>query len=178
MKNNFTIQSIIKYLLVLSFILWVGSYICRHLLIYQMFEPKELELRSIFTSENLNSVFFVILPIIVTNIISYSAFLLLFIIYLITSKLSLRNEGWLFISMLIIFVTAPFEIYLLTKDYSIVSLIYREIKDPIAILDLIRKRITILSSFSLIEIFSYLAVVFLVITKPLVKSHEAKRERT
>jgi len=178
MKNKSILLSIIKYLLALSFVIWLGSYVSRHLLIYQMFEPTELELKSIFKPENLENIFIVILPILVTNIISYSAFVLLFIVYLIISKISIKNEGWLFISMLIIFVTSPFEIYLLLKDYSIVSLIYGRTTDSLTILDLIRKRITILSSFSLIEIFSYLVVVFLVITKPLVKSHEAKRERT
>jgi hypothetical protein len=177
MKNNSALQSIIKYLLVTSFIIWFGSYVSRHLIVFQMFEPRELELRSIFKTESLNSVFQIILPILVTNIISYLSFLLLFIIYIFTSKISLGNEGWLFISMLIILVTAPFEIFLLIKDYSIISLIYNETSKPLIVLELIRKRITILNSFSLIEIFSYLAVVFLVITKPLVKSREAKRER-
>lgn len=178
MKNRSTFQQIIQYLVALTFIVWLGSYISRHLIIYQMFEPKELQLRSFYALDSLKYVFDIILPILVTNIISYSLFIVLFIIFLLTAKLKLRNEGWLFISVLIVFVTAPFEIFLLTKDYSIINSIYAGSQDVSMILELIKKRITLLSSFSLIEIFSFCAIVYLTIAKPFIKNDEIKRERT
>lgn len=178
MKNKSIFQQIIQYLVSLTFIIWLVSYVCRHLLVYQMFEPRELQLRSFFSVDSLKYVFEIILPILVTNIISYSIFLVLFIIFIATTDLKLKNEGWLFITLLVVLVTGPFEIFLLTKDYSIISLIYNGSQDYSMILELIRKRITILSSFSLIEIFAYFAVIYLIIAKPLVKKDEIKRERT
>lgn len=177
MKKNIAL-TVIQYLLVVSFIVWVGSYVTRHILVFQLFEPKEMELRSVYSIENLGVVFYTLLPVLVTNLISFGLFIILFIIYLIISKSNLRKEGWLFITVLIVFITAPFEVFLQLKDYRIIMLIYENLSNPSEILDLIRKRITVLSSFSLIEIFSYLAIVFLVIIKPLTKSDEAKRERT
>lgn len=173
MKNNNLLQKIVLFLLVSSFIIWLGSYISRHLVIYQLFEPEGLILRSVYDLKNLNSVWLVTSPLIVTNLISFPIFLVLFLVYLFVSKISFKREGWLFISTLIILITAPFELFLLLKDYKIVSYIYAAAIDSEKILELVRERINILSSFSHIEIFSYLAIIFLSILKPLSKSNEA-----
>ncbi|KAF0153420.1 MAG: hypothetical protein FD143_235 [Ignavibacteria bacterium] len=170
MKNNNLFHKFNLFLVVSSFIIWLGTYIARHLAIYQLFEPDGLVLRSVFNQENLSTVWITILPLFVTTLISFPLFILLFIVYLFISKRNLRNEGWLFISFLIITVTAPFEFFLMVKDYHIVTLILSNAADPMNILYLVRERITILSSFPLIEIFSYLAIVFLTIFKPLSKN--------
>ena len=178
MKNNNLFLKIIQFLLISSFIFWLGSYISRHLAIYQLFEPEGLVLRSIYNAENLKTVWITISPLIVSNLIAFPIFIVLFATYLIVSKTSLKREGWLFISATVILVTAPFEIFLLLKDYKIISLIYSSTFDSNKVLELVRERLNILSSFSLIEIFSYLAIVFLTILKPLSKSDENKREGT
>lgn len=178
MKNNNLFVKIVQFLLVSSFIFWLGSYISRHLVIYQLFEPEGLVLRSVYNAENLKNVWLTISPLIVSNLIAFPTFIVFFVIYIIISKTSLKKEGWLFISAMIILITAPFEIFLLLKDYKIISLIYSSTLESNKVLELVRERITILSSFSLIEIFSYLAIVFLTILKPLSKSDENKREGT
>lgn len=178
MKNTNLFLKIVQFLLISSFIFWLGSYISRHLVIYQLFEPEGLVLRSLYNTDNLKTIWITISPLIVTNLIAFPTFILFFITYIIVSKTSLKREGWLFISAIIILVTAPFEIFLLLKDYKIISLIYSSTFDSNKVLELVRERLNILSSFSLIEIFSYLAIVFLTILKPLSKSDENKREGT
>lgn len=169
MENQNKISKVILYFTVIFFIFWLGGYIARHLVIYQYFEPENLTLRELFTKESLPATFYLILPLIIFNIFSYVVFLVLFIIFLIISKFNLKLEGWLLIVSLIVFITAPFEIFLLIKDYKIVKDIYYNLTNAEYLISLIRERITILSSFSLIEIFSYLGIVFLVIFKPLRK---------
>lgn len=170
MKNNNLLQKINLFIVVSSFIIWLGTYIARHLAIYQLFEPEGLVLRSIYDSNNLNAVWHSLTPLLVSSLITFPVFILTFLTYLFISKVSLKKEGWLFISLLIILVTAPFEIFLMMRDYRIVNLLLSNVAEPMKILDMIRERITILSSFSLIEIFSYLAIVFLSIFKPLTKN--------
>src|SRR3989339_260769 len=143
MKNNNLFLKIVQFLLVGSFIFWLGSYISRHLVVYQLFEPEGLVLRSVYDVENLKTVWITISPLIVSNIIAFPIFVVLYAIYLIVSKDSLKKEGWLFISTLIILVTAPFEIFLLLKDYKIISLIYSSVIDSNKVLELVRERITI-----------------------------------
>jgi hypothetical protein len=94
------------------------------------------------------------------------------LIFIGTSKLNLRRNGWLFIITMIIIITAPFEIYLSLIDYKIIRLGLANIYESNFILELIKERLTKLNSFSLIEIFSYLAIIFLTLFRPLQKSNE------
>ncbi len=178
MKKYNYFQKFNLFLVISTFIIWFGTYIARHLAVYQLFEPEGLVLRSIYTKDNLNVIFEIIFPLLVTPLVTFPIFIILLLLYLFTSRINLKKEGWLFISLLIIIITAPFEIFLLIKDYKIINLILSQNYDSMEILDNIRNRITVLSSFSLIEIFSYLAIVFLTIFKPLSKSDEIKREGT
>lgn len=164
------ISKTILFITLIFFVFWLGGYIARHLVIYQFFEPENLELKQLFQNSSLNVNLYLILPLLVFNIISYIIFLITFILFLFVSKINLKNEGWLLITTLIIFITAPFEIYLLIKDYEISKSIYHNLTDAITIINSIRNRITLLNGFSLIEIFSYCAIVFLLVFKPLRKS--------
>lgn len=167
------LSKLFLFLTLVSAILWLGSYLTRQLVVYQFFEPEGLSLRPYYNQQNLDAVIKTIAPIFVSNIILYLLYLVFFIIFIFISKIKLKEEGWFFITLLIVFITAPFELYLLLKDYRIVEQIY--FTASISSLDLvtqIKERMQSLSSFALIEIFSYLGVIFLVIFKPLSKTHE------
>jgi hypothetical protein len=164
------LSKIILTISVLFFSFWVGGYLLRQMVIYQLFEPENLALRSIYNTQNLHDVFLTILPLFVFNIATYLGFIITLILFLFVSKISLKKEGWLFISVLIIGIFAPFEVFLIIKDYKIARLIYSGIFDSNNVLILIKERLTIFSSFSLIELFSFIGVVFLCIFQPFRKS--------
>ncbi len=169
MENITKTSKIILYITAIFFIFWLGGYVTRHLVIYQFFEPENLALKPEFQSTQLDTHLIIILPLFVFNIISYVFFLIFFIIFLFFSKLNLKKEGWLIIITLIVLITSPFEIYLSVRDYIISKNIHYELATPLTIINLIRERITSFNGFSLIEIFSYCGIVFLVIFKPLRK---------
>ncbi|MBN1638774.1 MAG: hypothetical protein JW866_07395 [Ignavibacteriales bacterium] len=150
------------------FVVWLGGYIARQILVYNIFD-NELLLRDKFTLENLTSVFNSSYGILVLNAVSFISFLVFFILFLIFSKLNLRIEGWLFIITAIVLITAPFEIYLLLIDLKIITSVMSGTFDNSNILCLYKERITELSSFSLIEIFSYFGILFMYLFKPLRK---------
>ncbi|NMB81284.1 MAG: hypothetical protein GYA14_05655 [Ignavibacteria bacterium] len=153
--------------------LWLGSYLIRQLVVYQFFEPEGLALRSYYNQLNLDAVIKTIAPILVSNIILYLFYLVFFLIFLFVSKIKLKEEGWFLITILVIFITAPFELYLLYKDYKIVDQVYFAISTPsLDLIALLKERMQSLSSFALIEIFSYIGIVFLFIFKPLRKTNE------
>lgn len=170
MQNLTKLSKILLAITSLFFTVWLGSYISRQVVIYQFFDPENLSLKPIYSARNLSDVLFTILPLIVLNIISYIVFLLSLLIFLFQSRISLKKEGWLFISILIVLICAPFEIFLILKDYKISSEIYTQNFDSLAIVNLIRDRMTVLSSFSLIEIISFVGIIFLSILQPLKKS--------
>jgi hypothetical protein len=169
MKKNF-LGNLFLSLTLLSFTIWIGSYITRHILFYQLFEPLNLELRSLFNPSNIVPVIITITPAVIINLIFYPLFLIFFFLSLFASKIKIKNEGWLFIIIILILVTAPFEFYLSSIDLKIVGTVLSGHFDPGFVISLVRKRMTELSSFSLIEIFSFLASIFIVIFKPLRKN--------
>lgn len=171
--NNLTkISKSFLFISLSALAVWLGGYLVRQLVIYQFFEPENLLLRPIYNSNNLPAVLITIAPILVFNIITFLIFLISILLFLFISKINLKKEGWFFICLLIIFITAPFEIYLMLKDYSILKSIFLTNMQPELIIAQIKDRMISLSSFTLIEIFSYFGFIFLFVFKPLRKHDE------
>lgn len=171
MKNINKISKTFLYISFSTAIIWIGSYICKLLLFYQIFDGPKLPIKSYLLNNDkaafaaLNS----IMPVISLSLIMFPTFLLFFTLFILSSKLSLKKYGWLFISTLLIYITAPFELFLYLKDYKIFNFIYYGGETPLKIIDLIALRIQLLSSFPIILVFTYLAILFLVIFRPLEK---------
>lgn len=166
------VSKIFLFLAILFFSLFLGGYVARQMVIYQLFEPNGLDFKSMYNDQNLVSIYPTIMPVIILNLITYSIFLISSIVFLVTSRMSIKHEGWLFVIIIILFVTAPFEIYLSTIDYKIVSMIMANFSPVSEISALIKERMIVLSSFSLIEVFSFAAIIFLYLFKPLRKQNE------
>ncbi len=166
------VSKIFLFLAILFFSLFLGGYVARQMVIYQLFEANGLDFKSMYNDQNLGLVYITLTPVLILNLVTYSTFLVSTIIFLISSRLSIKYEGWLFVIIIILFVTAPFEIYLSTIDYKIVSMIMANSSPVSEISALIKERMIVLSSFSLIEIFSFAAIIFLYLFKPLRKQNE------
>lgn len=166
MENISKISKSFLFVAVLFFVLWLGSYLTRQLYLFQLFEPEDLTLSPYFASQNVLAVLYSSLGLITANIVTYSIFLLFFTLFILTSKINLKKEGWLLVTVLIIYSTAPFEIFLLTFDFNIVLKLLSEKFGQYEMLTLIKERITMLGSFPLAEIFSYIFVIFLVLFQP------------
>lgn len=167
MKNILTISKIFASLSIATGSLWLGSYLVKLFFSYSFFEVEDLSLKSFIIESNLHDILIIILPIFVTPFILYIAMIISFLLFLIISKINLKENGWLFITTLVIILTLPFELYLMTIDYDIIAQLFSSSFSNNHIIELIRKRISILSSFSLVQVFSYITIVFLIIFKPL-----------
>lgn len=169
------LNNISKILLTITLIfgsIWLGGYIARHLVIYQFFDPDNFKFLDIYNNPTSQNSIRLIQSLLVLNIITYSIFFISLLLFIIISRVSFKRNGWLFICIVIVLITAPFEIFLLTIDYEILLQIMNNNFDTLKVLTLIQKRIEILSSFSIIEIFSYISMYFLIIFKPLTKLNE------
>ena len=172
MQKLTKVSKIILIINVLFLALWLGGYVARHFVMYQLFDPETQLLRTNYQISSLPNVLITILPLFVYNIITYTVFIVTFILFLFFSKIKLKYEGWLFIIMLIVFICAPFEIFLLLKDYKIAVIINSGSFNPKDVVELIKERIEILNSFSLVEIFSYIGIIALAVFRPLRKKYE------
>lgn len=170
MKNLSKFSKYILYLTCLSGAVWLGSYITKLLITYHIFQDSDFILKDYINEQNLSEIFLTLLPAFMSTLILYTVFFVSFILFLSTAKIKLKHNGWLFIITVIIFLTFPFEAYLMNIDYKIVMLLCNNSFNSNKILDLIIERFKIFGSFPLIEIFCYFAVVFLIIFQPLTKN--------
>ena len=169
MKKISKISSSFLTVAALACIFWMGSYLVRLTLSYQMFDQTITSKKDYLNEQNLKAVLTTINPAVMTTFVLFIAFLIFYFLFLVTSKLNLRRNGWLFIITILIIITAPFEIYLMTIDYRIFTNVNYGISNNGDILILIMKRLTVLSSFSLIELLCYCAIIFLAIFKPMTR---------
>ena len=153
----------------LACILWLGSYFTRLLISYQLFDKTISYRKDYLNDQNLSAVLTSINPAVMTTFVLFIVFLIFYFLFLFTSKLNLRKNGWLFIITVLVMITAPFEIYLMTIDYHIFTLVDQGTFSNGEVLNLMIKRLTVLSSFSLIELLCYGAIIFLAIFKPLTR---------
>lgn len=160
-------SKIVLYICILSGVLWLGSYAARLTLIYQLFQGNDFTLKSVFDNQNLPGIFITINSVAILNAILFAIFIISFLMFLIFSHVKLKDNGWLLISSIIIILTIPFEIFLMSIDYKIFSIIQSGNVNTKLILDYTISRFKILGSFPIIEILCYFSIIYLILFKPL-----------
>ena len=174
------ISKIFLFLFVSSGAIWLGSYITRLSLFYHIFQPPNFALKEFVSDQNLAGIFQSLIASVSINLILYLVMITAFILFIITSKLNLKLNGWLFISAVLILISLPFELYLMLIDYKLVIVVLNDNFNSKEVLNLVVKRFTVLSSFPIVEILSYFAIIYLFLFQPLKGTNRKladKRER-
>ena len=161
------ISKTLLYLFVVSGTIWLGSYVTRLSLFYNLFRSDELVLKEYVNNQNISGIFTTLIAAVSINMIFYFIMIFAIILFLTVAKLNLKLNGWLFISVILILVCLPFELYLMSIDYKFVMMVWKGSFNSQEALQLVLKRFTIISSFSVVEILSYLAVIYLFLFQPL-----------
>lgn len=157
-------------------VVWIGSNTLRLFIVYNLFEAKDLTLKSSFQSDAIHIVLVGFLPAFVTPFIAYILMIVFLILCLLSVKVSLKQNGWLFISIILIVVTLPFELYLMIIDYKVINLLLMGSFNDGLLLGLLRERITSLRGFPIIQLLCYITIVFLLVFKPLSFNAKLKNE--
>ncbi len=160
---------IFSSIVALFYLLWMCGVIADLLISFQLFEAKGLVLKEVFSRTDLSAGLLLLTPAISLKLIGYLFLVISIILYLLFLKPKLKKEGWLLMVLLLVIITAPFNIYLLYKDYNLLMEILNlnPASETIAHL---RERFIILGGFPLINLFVNLAILFLAILKPLQKT--------
>ena len=173
MKSINKTSKVFAFLAIVTCSLWIGAYLSRLLVSYQLFEARDLSLKTYINQVNMSGVLTTMLPSITSSFVLYIAFIIFFILFIVVSRINLRYNWWLFIITTIITITLPFEIYLMTIDYKLILQLNSGQFNANNMIELIRRRVQVLGSFSLIEIFCYLSFYYFLLFRPLTKkTHE------
>ncbi|HKI78638.1 MAG TPA: hypothetical protein VKA26_08870 [Ignavibacteriaceae bacterium] len=169
MENIKKFPATFLYLSVLFGALWFGSYFLRLTITYRIFEGIDFTLRNYLNEQNLPAVLKSFQPAVISTLVLYAIFIISFFLFLISSKLRLKENGWLFIATVIIIITLPLESYLSYIDYSMVHMLSANNFNANEVLGLIIKRFKMFSSFPVIELFCYGAIIYFLIFQPFTK---------
>jgi hypothetical protein len=169
MKNISSVSKISAVLALISVSIWVGSYLSRLFLVYQLFEGPDLVLRNYISDENINGILYSLLPAILVHFIAFIVMLIVTILFYFTSKVNLRFNGWLFIILVAVIITTPFEVYLMIIDYKTIMMLNSGSFDSNTVLNLLRDRIKDISSYSVVAILTYLSFYYFIVFQPLTK---------
>ena len=167
MKNKKLTGNLTASLALVSGSVWLGAYVLRMFISYRLFDV-EMNFIGKMDTQNFNGFLFALTPAVNTTFITYTIFILAFTTFLFKSKISIKENGWLFIITLIVYITLPFEAYLMTIDYKmILELNYSNPVNVDYVIGLIKNRFEKLSSFPFIIILSYSSAYFFLVFKPL-----------
>ena len=166
MKKENKLAPVFGYIALASGSIWFGAYISRLLTTYQMFEATELVLKSYITNANLPAIIQTTFPLVNLTFFSYLILIISFTLFVIFTSMKFKENGWLLIVSLIIYLTLPLESILLMIDYKLIVLFLNEQFASEDVLKLIIERITMLSSFPIILLLSYLSIPYFLVFKP------------
>ena len=174
MNSVSTTSKIFALISLIAASIWVGSYLTRMFLVYQLFEGTDLILKSYINESNIQGILLSLLPAIMVHVLAFIVMIISTLLFYLTLKLSLRFNGWLFIILIAILVTFPFEIYLMLIDYKVVIALISGSFDSEQVITLLRDRIKDLSSFPIVALLTYLSFYYFIIFKPITKKIEPK----
>lgn len=166
MKNQSFLNKLFTLIAAISGSIWLGAYATRMIISYQLFDI-DMKIASYINDNNLESILKIISPSINTTFVLFLTFIIAFTIFLFTSNIKLKENGWMFITAVIIYTTLPFEGYLMIIDFKIISaLSFSDIVNSDYVISLIRERFTSLGSFPIIILLSYCSLIYFLISKP------------
>ena len=174
MKNISTISKMLAVFSLIATSIWVGSYLSRLFIVYQFFEGPDLILKNYINEKNIDGILFSLLPAIVLHFISFVVMIVATILFYLTSKVSLRFNGWLFIILIAVLILLPFEIYLMLIDYKVMLALNSGAFDSTQIIQMLKHRITDLSSFSIVALLTYSSFYYFIVFQPLTKNVDPK----
>jgi len=171
MNNLSKISKTILVIVFISYALWIGSYVAKNLILFQFYEPETMALRGVFEKADFLSIFYAFFPVVTLNVICYALFVILFLVFVFTSRLKLRYNGWLFISLLVVVLTLPIELYLIFKyDLNFIADTNNLSISAQPALEMIKQRVVKFGMYSFISIFSTLSIILFFVFKPLTKN--------
>ncbi len=169
MKKMSLFDKIISSLAGLGFVFWLGGSIIRVIISYDMFEPgTQMVLKNYSLELKTQLIRMYALAAPYTDI-SFGILLLASILLFIKFRNEIRNYGWLFMCLIIVFVISIPNAYLFWLDYNLATNIfwYGAVADSQAIKDFFFTRFTSLNVIDPMLILSGITIVCIAAFQPL-----------
>ncbi|HOJ37580.1 MAG TPA: hypothetical protein PLI27_00600 [Ignavibacteriales bacterium] len=174
MKRNSIFSNILLFIYIISLSFWSIATILKAFVVFNFFQPlNNLPLKSAFLNTNDSQIVFFIKhltefiePLIFLSVYAFFIALFFFILYIIIFRINIKNNGWVFISLIILVFMTGFKLYLSQFDFKILNFQNYGITDIINYYRLIVNKIP---NFIFGEFLIGMVLLYMAIFKPLVK---------
>lgn len=173
-----TVSKIPLFVLAVGAIFWLGGINIRAIMGNELLEPGTLNLRQGLPLDAERTLFDLLARSSILTIISYVVVFMSSIIYLVTTSLKFKENGWLLMVAILFYIFTPVEIYTTYLDSKSVLLWFFSSPSLEELRELFVKRIGALSGLPVIALLCYYTIIGLIVWRPLTKkSRDAVQRR-
>lgn len=155
------------FVLVVAAVTWLGAANIRAIISLVLLKPGTLEFDILFAPEAEREVFRLISIASVIIITSYLLTLISSVVFLATTPLKLKEEGWLMMSAILLYLFIPVELFTMYLDGRMVYLEFFTTAENEVFRELLLARIGALAGAPFIAQLSYYTIIALAVFQPL-----------
>jgi NADH:ubiquinone oxidoreductase subunit 3 (subunit A) len=154
-------------LLIIAGIFWLGAINVRALIGNELLDYDQFDFKTSIPPDRENTLFQLLSNASLVIVISYFVVFVCAILFMKTTHLKIKENGWLLMSAILFFMFAPVEMYTYYIDIKFMLLFQTHPPNHDELLRLFGKRLGALSGVPVIALLSYYSIVVISVFKPL-----------
>jgi len=171
-KSNKTALTV----LIIAVIFWLGGVNIRALIGNELLNYDQFDFRTSIPPDRENTLFQMIANSSIVIDIAYAVVLISAIWFMATTKLKLKENGWLLMCAVLFFIFVPAEVYTGYLDIKFALLFYSAPPNHDELLKIFGERLGALSGIPVIALFCYYTIIPIAVLKPLRKKTVSNNE--
>lgn len=162
-------------ILIAGAVFWLGGINIRALVGNELLNYDQFDFRTSIPPDRENTLFQMICNSSLVIVISYFFVLFSAIWFLVTTKLKMRQNGWLLMCSILFFIFVPAEIYTYYLDVKFIVLFFSGPPNHDGLLKIFGERLGALSGVPVIAMFCYYTIIPIAVFRPLRKKDEEEK---
>jgi len=163
-------------LLILAAIFWLGAINIRALIGNELLNYDQFNFKTSIPPDRENTIFQMMSNASLVIIISYAIVLICAIWFMKSTKLKIKQNGWLLMCAILFFMFSPVEIYTYYLDVKFMLLFQTHPVNHDELLRLFGKRLGALSGVPVIALLCYYAIIPILVYRPLTKKTDEEQK--
>jgi hypothetical protein len=162
-------------LLIIASVFWLGGINVRALIGNELLNYDQFDFRVSIPPDRENALFQMMSNASILIAVSYFIVLLAAVWFMATTKLKIKQNGWLLMSAILFFIFVPAEIYTNYLDIKFTLLFHSGPPNHDELLKIFGERLGALSGIPVIALFCYYTIIPIVVFKPLRRHNEEEK---
>jgi hypothetical protein len=164
-------------LLIIAGVFWLGGINIRSLIGNELLDYDQFDFKTSIPPDRENTLFQMLTNSSLVVVISYTIVLISAVWFMATTKLKLKENGWLLMCAVLFFIFVPVEIYTCYIDVKFMLLFESNPPNHDGLLKLFGERLGGLSGVPVIAVFCYYTIIPIAVFRPLRRAADNTAEK-